>query len=273
MAKLAPEERWRRHIYERLIAFSQSGELDRLRKKGLAILGRKNRYTRKVWAKSPMEERLSRPGYKEWHGECVAVANKFGLAEWTVVSSCLISRYEPMKMPFPVERKWLRVSVVTENHDDLFLRWLSYEANRLGIHVIVRTGDIESRIVNYFPPEELLPLSKRPPWRTAFLLRVETPPDYPTEAARDIQKESQQRLQELLRRLGYRVPKRQRHSPLVSMAKKLRVSNKPLASGQAYEIMDDIYPGIDPNKEQNRRRLIASRRSKINKRLKAKDDY
>ena len=273
MAKLTPEERWRRHINERLIALRQSGELDRLRKKGLTILGRKKRYTPKVWAKSPMKERLSRPGFKEWHSECVAAANEFGLAEWTVVSSCLVSRYDPMKMPFPVEQKWLRVSVVTENQDELFLRWLSYEANRLGIQVIVRTGDIESRIVHPFPPEERLPSLKRPPWRTAFLLRVETPADYPTEAAQEIQKESQQRLKELLRRLGYRVPKRQRHSPLMSVAKKLKVSNKPLASGQVYEIMDDIYPDIDPNKEQHKRRLIASRRHKITKRLKTKDDY
>lgn len=266
MSKLSPEERWRRNTQERLIALQRSGELERLSKSGLKIIGRKKRYTSDAWAKSPMRERLSRPGFKEWYGDCRAVAKKYGLTDWTLEMLCLVSGYDPMKLPFPVAAVWPRITVVTDCQDELFGRWLSYEGRLLGLNVKQKFGDMENKIVNYFQPETKLDPSQKPPWRTAFVLRVETPPDYPPEAAQELQREAQQQIRELLRRLGYRIPRRLRPSALVNIADKLEVG-KPLKSGGAYEILDNLDPLGNVTNDKRGRRLVASERYKIKNRL------
>lgn len=93
MSRSAPEELWRRRTLDCYEAFRQSGELEKLRKEGLAACGRKKRFTSLEWAKSPMRERYSSSRYMEWYHKCETVAQKFGLASWAVVSACLISGY------------------------------------------------------------------------------------------------------------------------------------------------------------------------------------
>ena len=72
---------------------------------------------------------------------------------------------------------------------------------------------------------------------------------------------------ELLRRLGYSIPQRLRGSTLVAMAAKLRVADNKLAVGEAYNIIDDLYGENDITQDQKRRKLVASRRHKLRKRL------
>ncbi len=168
MVKISPEERWRRHILERLASLRQSGELNRLRKKGLAILGRKKRFTPEGWFKS-CNERVSRPEYVDWHDECETVGRRFGLAPWTVVCSCLVSKYDPRKQPFVVEAQWPKIRVVTENTNPLFLQWLSYEAHKLGLYTVGRQGSVETTVLNILPPCGVLPPSLKPPRDTAGL--------------------------------------------------------------------------------------------------------
>lgn len=270
MGKLAPEELWRKHTLERYEALRQSGKLKELREEGLAACGRKKRFTSLEWAKSPMRERYSSPSYMDWHHKCETVARKFGLAVWTVVSACLISGYQPDKARLVVESKWPQIRVVTESTDAQFLDRLAYEAQLRGLHVIAQQGSVETTqlflnpipIMNIEPPP--LP-SSVPAQASAFYMRVETPVGYPPQAARQLQKAASELGKDILVALGYSVPKRLRTSQLVAMADKLRVANT-LASGEAYEILDDIY-GEDLTDDKKRRKLVASRRHKIRKRL------
>jgi hypothetical protein len=103
MGKLTPEELWRKHNVEHLVAFKQSGEWKRLRREGLAACGRKKRFTVDEWWASSTRRFTSSPSYMEWQEKCEAVGEKFGLAVWTVVGVCLISGYNPEKEAFPVE--------------------------------------------------------------------------------------------------------------------------------------------------------------------------
>lgn len=265
--KISPEERWRAHALERFAAMKVSGELDRLRKKGLKIVGRKNKYTAKAWWGS-FDDRLSCPGYKEWQQECKAAGKRFGLAHWTIECSCLISKYDPAKASFPIESPWPQICIVTENTNPRFLRHLSYEAQKLGLRVIQRQGSVETTIINITPPPgELSPMDK-PPRENAFTLRKETPLPYPPEAAVELHKEGDKKCRELLKQLGYSIPQRLRSSPLISRADKLRLSKDRLDNREAYDIMDETHPNGDWRKEKRRRKEIASSRYKLKKRLK-----
>jgi len=256
MARVSPEDRWLRHTLERFAALRQSGELSRLRKEGLTILGRKKRFTPEEWFKS-FSERASCPEYRAWHTKCEVAGKRFGLAPWMVVCSCLVSRYDPGEQPFVVEAQWPRIRVVTENTNPLFLQWLSYEAHRLGLYVIQRQGSIEATILSITPPDSALPPSQKPPRDSAFIMRVETPPGYPPEAAQKLQKKGSRLAKELLRRLGY----------LIAIADKLRVSDSQLARGEAYNLIDVIYKTDDLSQDQKKRNIVASRRHKLKKRL------
>jgi hypothetical protein len=273
MGKLAPQELWRNNTIERFIAFKQSGELERLRKEGLAACGRKKRFTSLEWAKSPMRKRYLSSRYMEWYRKCEMVAQKFGLANWTVVCACLISDYQPDKEPFPIESKWPQIRVITESTDTQFLARLAYEAQLRGLHVILRQGSVEITylfmnpvpIMNIEPPP--LP-SSMPPLSNSFYMRIEAPVGYPPQAAKKLHKDASQLEKDILIALGYSIPKRLRTSPLVAMADNLRVAKGQLAPNEAYDIIDKIY-GTDDSMEndQKRRKLVASRRNKLRKRL------
>lgn len=270
MSKLAPDELWRRHTLERFEAFRQSGKLEKLQKEGLAACGRKKRFTGQEWATSPMCERYLSPRYMNWHHECEEVAQKYGLAVWTVVSACLVSGYQPDKSGLVVESEWPKIRVITESTDPQFLARLAYEAQIRGLYVISRQGSVETQqlflnpvpIMCIEPP--LMP-SSMPPQSSAFYMRVETPIGYPPEAARKLHKTASQLAKEILIALGYPIPQRLRTSKLVVMADKLRVANS-LSHGGAYDIVDDIY-GEDLTNDQKKRKLVASQRHRLRKRI------
>jgi len=270
MGKLPPDELWRKHVTNHFIALKQSGELERLREKGLAICGRKRRYSSKEWSLS-FSKRYSSKDYRGWVDECEAVGQRFGLAFWTVVCACLVSGYKPEKEPFPVEAQWPSVRIVTKSNDSDFLIRLAYEAQKLGLHVVQRQGSVENAhlfaspvpICQLEPPS--MP-SSLPPLADALYVRVETPIGYPPEAGCRLQKEAGRLGKEIAKRLGYPVQQRLRSSRLVSMASTLRIGET-LSRGEAYDIVDDVYEHEDLDDDQKRRKLVASRRHRLRKRL------
>jgi hypothetical protein len=267
MVKVPPEERWRSHILERFVALRHSGELDRLSKKGLTILGRKKRFTGKQWFKS-FSKRVSCPSYREWYDECEAVAARFGLAPGTVVCACLVSRYDPKKELSVIEGHWPKIRIITENTNSLFSQWLSYEAQRLGLYVVQRQGSVETTLLNIdSPPFSALSTSQKPPRDNAFYLRIETPPGYPPEAAQKLQKKADQLMKELLRRLGYPVPSRLRTSKLIDHADDLQLEKFPLSSRGLYEIVAEKWKKGSVSEDEERRKLMKSRRHKGRQRL------
>ena len=118
------------------------------------------------------------------------------------------------------------------------------------------------------PAEKLPPTtpSDRPPLHAAFYVSVETPPEYPPELARELQKRASQVERELLRRLGYPARQRLRTSPLVGLAKDLKVG-KSLASGGSYDIQDRLCAKDSLGQEQRSRKSINSMRHKLKNRL------
>jgi len=273
MSRTAPEERWRKHVYERFTALRQSGELEKLRAEGqdimkrLGILTRKRLLTTQEWWQT-FSQRASSPEYRAWHDKCRIVGERFGLAPWVVAMACLLRGYQPEKQPHVMEAEWPRIRVVSESTEPLFLQWLSYEAQRLGLYVIQRHGSVETTLLNLngAPSNQLSP-SQRPPRDRAFYMRVETPPGYPPEAASQLHKEAGRLAKELLRRLGYSIPQRLRTSRVATMADKLRVADEHLACGDVYRIMDKIYGDKDITRDRQRRSTIKTRRHRLKKRL------
>ena len=101
----------------------------------------------------------------------------------------------------------------------------------------------------------------------AFSIRVETPMGYPPEAASQLQKEANKLARQLAERMGFRLPKRLRTSKLVTMSEVLEAEKGPLPRGAIYDIIDNVYPDGDLSKDQRRRKLTASRRHRVRKRL------
>ena len=272
MSKLAPEELWRRYILERYEAFRQSGKLEELSKEGLEACGREARFTPLEWARSPMRERYSSTRYMEWYHKCENFAQKFGLAVWTVVCACLISGYEPGEAGLIVESEWPRIRVITESTDTQFIARLAYEAQLRGLHVIAREGSVETAqlllnpvpIMNIEPPP--MP-SSIPPQASAFHMRVETPVGYPPEAARSLQKAAIELGKEILRALGYSVPKRLRTSRLVSKAEDLRIAEKQLPKRGLYEIVAQTSDEGSAWEDEQRCKTVKTQRHRLRKRL------
>ena len=267
MAKLAPKDRWLRYLKERIKALELSGKIEPLRAKGLVILHRKKPYNSEEWWQS-VQQRAKSPEYLKWYEECEAVANEFGLAPWVVTMMCLLEGYHPEKNVgfIAMERDWPRIRVVTDSTNSSFLQTLSREALQLGLYVLHRLHGMETTLLNldsgtaFSVPGKL---SKR----DMFKIDVETPVGYPPEAASQLQKEASKLARELAIKMGFTVPKRLRPSKLVTMSEVLEVEKGPLPRGKIYDIVDKIYPDGDPSKDQQRRKLTASRRHKVRKRL------
>lgn len=271
MAKVAPRQRWERHIIERIKALRLSGELKPLRRKGLKVLGRKSLYTTDEW-RATFSERSHSKDYMAWYKECELLADEFALAPWTVVMLCMVKGYRPEKdvSMMAMEGNWPRIRVVTDSDVPAFLEKLSYEAQQLGLYVIHRQGSFETTLLNLEnvgPGELSKHFTNRNIGHNEFSMRVETPIGYPPEAAAQLQKEAARLGRELSRRLGFPTPKRLRSSKLVTMAEELKVADWPLPRGAAYDIVDRVYRNKDMSKDQQRRKLVASRRHKLHKRL------
>jgi len=265
MGKLAPAERWRRHVMERFVAFERSGELQRLRVEGLSILKRKRLYTGKEWWQT-FHRRASSARYQEWNKRCEIVGQRFGLAPWTVTLACLIKGYKPDQSPFPIESMQPRVTLVTGISDTQFIVRLAHEAQKRGLHLVQRFGAVEnahSVTMTEKPPP--LP-SSMPPQLDAFHIRVETPVGYPPEAAKQLQADAGSLARQILVSLGYRPYRRLRASSLVRMAKDLKVGER-LASGGSYDIIEDVYETQDLKLDQQRRKQVKSRRHRLGRRL------
>jgi hypothetical protein len=254
---------------ERFIALKQSAELKKLRAQGLAILGRTTLLTTEEWWQS-FGERADSEEYQRWHGECSATGERHGLAPWIVEMACLLEGYQPDRQPFVMETHWPCIRIVTESTDPLFLQWLAYEAHQLGLYIVQQRPDMTERMYIYpsslGPPGTPLPASSKPGIYNAFRIQVETPADYPPEAASDLHKEAQRLGSETLRRLGYEVPQRLRASPLMHMAEELRTGESQLHSGEIYDIVDELFDD-DLTDDQRRRNLVKSRRHRVRKRL------
>lgn len=267
MGKRLPQERWNQHISERFTALKVSGELEKLRAKGLAILGRKKLLSSKEWWES-FRDRTSSQKYLEWHNECKQIGDRFGLAPWTVELACLLKGFKPEESGLVMEAQWPRVRIVTENTDSLFLRWLSYEAQKLGLYVVQKVGSVETTLLylEATPPTQQL-TSQKPPRHVAFYIRCDIPIGYPPEARDLLNKQANQLYRELLTRLGYSIPKRLRNSSLVSMASDLRVAEAPLQKRGLYEIVAEMYEEGTIDQDKQRRKTIKTERHRVRKRL------
>jgi hypothetical protein len=273
MPKSAPKDRWSKHIQERIKALRLSGKIEPLRVKGLAALHRKELYTNKEWWQS-FSQRAESPDYRKWYEECGVLANEFGLAPWVVTMICLLEGYNPEEHVglMAMERDWPRTRVVTESTNPLFLRKLSYEAQQLGLYVVQRVSRTESTLINIDDftidmPSDARSVPDEFKGSDTFTIRLETPMGYPPEAAGQLQKKASKLARLLAEHIGYRVPKRLRSSKLVTMAEVLEVEKWPLPRGAAYEIVDKMYPDGDLSMDQHRRKLTASRRHRVRKRL------
>ncbi len=262
MAKLSPAARWNRHILEQIKALRFSGELRRLRPKGLASLGRKKMYTFQEWW-NDFGKRATSSIYLKWYQECSILAERFELAPWVVSTLCLLKGYKPENDIglMALEANWPRVRLVTDSTNEPFLKRLSHEAQKLGIYIIQRHGSIENPLLNLDPvvSDDCLNASyKKPGIGDKFFLRVETPVGYPPEAAAQLQREASQLAKELARQIGYRIPKRLRSSRLISMAEDLKITKRRLPRGGSYDIIDTIYHDGDLQEDQKKRKLVSS---------------
>ena len=273
MGKLAPEERWCRHIEERLTALIISPKFEELKKEGLRILGRRSPYSPEEWA-TTWRERADSSEYLGWHLRCLEVGRQLGLVHWVVEMACLIRDYDPHQFPFVVESDWAKVRVVTEYDDPVFISYLRHYAAALGLRVVVRRPSGEEMLVQpaaWLSTEEVLSPAHRPPRNNAFVMRVETPPLYPIEVGRELQAEALRLGRELLRQLGYQVPQRMRSSSWVTKAKELRVGKK-LPPRGVEETVAELYPQdqeADDTAEADRKRysVVTSARKRTSQRL------
>jgi hypothetical protein len=275
MGKRTPEQRWRDQVQERYIAFTVSGERERLRREGLDLLGRAELLTPEEWWQQ-LGEVYASVSYRAWWQQCQSVGERFGLAPWAVEMACLLQDYQPEQQPHVVAVRWLNVQVVTESTDQLFLDWLCYHAHALGLRVVRRRGEIESPLLHVpFPtaPNHWLTPSRRPPKHSAFSMRIEYPTGYPSEARQQADRQVAGLERELLRRLGYRVAQRTRKSRLVDKASDLKIGQAKITPVETYDIVDRAYSSTDDpddadlGHDQARRKQVGGRRHHLKQRL------
>jgi len=268
MAKSTPEERWKKYVYERIIALKLSGKINPLRIKGLAALHRVAPFTNEEWFKS-FDQRAKSPEYLKWHEECETVANEYDLAPWVVTMICLLEEYKPETdlNYMRIERDWPRIRIVTSSTNPIFLRRLSYEAGKLGVIVVHQLSGTETTLLNLENYNPMFDTTEKPDKKDMFTIDVKTPLGYPPEAASQLQKKASSLARELATRIGFKIPKRLRASSLVNMAEVLKADKGPLKTNQAYDIIDKTCPDEDLSKDQQNRKRIASQRHRVRKRL------
>lgn len=271
ITKLAPQERWTRDVLERCQAFGLSSELQRLRGRGLEILGRGKLVTQdEWWEEMNGQGRMGSTEYLAFQRECGKTGTDFGLAPRTVEWMCLLEGYDPEEAVNVVEAQWPKIQVVTQSSNENFLGWLLYQAWELGLEVVQKDGSLTTPMMCFpYPqrPEEPLAPSQRPPLANAFRAIMEIPPGYPPEAAAELARHAAQLERELARQLGYEMPYRMRSSPLMARAAELRVSED-LSSDEIYDIVEEIHGEGDLSEDQKQRNKTKSQRNRVSKRLK-----
>lgn len=131
---------------------------------------------------------------------------------------------------------------------------------RAGLKSAIISSDSES-------PDHPLQDADKPKRDEAFTIELRFPPNYPPEAAQNLSRKACEIGRELLRLLSYHVPQRSRSTKLLAKADILRVSRIPLCSGDIYNVIDEMWPDGDLERDQQRRKLVNSRRHRLRKHL------
>jgi len=272
MGKRTPRERWDKHVEERVIAFRNSNEFRRLRRRGLSVIGR-TRLLNVLEYWQGWSQWMSLSEFVKWREKTQAVGEIFGLAQWTVELLCLLKNYRPDQSSLVAEVIWPRIRVVTGVEDTLFQKWLCYHAWTLGLKVIFKKGPVETVLLWLdfaIQPQDELPVSSLPPQHTAFLMRVETPTLFPPEARTELENEAANLERKLLRDLGYiNVPRRLRSSPLVKKASQLRASTDRLPRRGLYKIAPETSGDDFATVEEDKQlvKTLKTQRHRVRKRL------
>ena len=90
------------------------------------------------------------------------------------------------------------------------------------------------------------------------------PPTYPPEAAVEFQRRALGDVKELLRNLGYRIPRRMRQSTASQHPSKLRLDKPKLAPREIGEIAEDVF-GEGAALDRGLRRHISNARYRLRK--------
>jgi hypothetical protein len=187
-------------------AFLKSPDLLRLRARGLEVLGQtrlfsQEEWNRFIWKPRSLEfERFVRE-------ECVPVAKRYDLYEFTVRRLALQGDYAPQLEPFAIGSDHpVVVLEVDRSVPPLFLEWLRFLSPRVGLRFI-EWGD--SLIAQLPLPDQYRPIAPltdktRPLVQEAFRVRIELTSRYPAELAAQIAFEVQNSAHELLRAPGLR---------------------------------------------------------------------
>ena len=280
--KITAQERWQRDIRQRFKLFSESGELDRLKRKGLGVIGRSKKMTsEELLAEATKGRRMRSPEYLAFRQECVTVGGRFGLNGAAIEMACLLLRYKPYRLPYIQEAQWPRLLVVTTINDEVFIRWLHHHAwGALAVWgkgpllepVVVKQEGFQRVpvVLPLAPPhaEEPTRPSTLPPVGCAFLVSLDIPLEYPPEAAADLGRASTQYGRELARRMGYDMPYRLRGSGLLRNAPKLRLDEEVLGPNEIGKMVDAIYGELDLDGDRKRQNLVKNQRHRAKKLLK-----
>ena len=284
MPKSTPQGRWDADIRERYEAFAHSSELRRLRKKGLAIFGRRRMFTSEEWWKESRGFTWTTDGFQDFDRECQRVGERFGLNRWTITMACLIKGYDHQRSVYPLESDWAKIRVVTESKDGEFIHWLVYLAKFVYLSghwttsklnfpqpQVVQEDGSQLTPVIFIPivsrPEKDLVPDRLPPRVSAFRIQAEFPPNYPPDAAAELGRRAMRFERELARRLGYKVPKRMRSSPLATKASSLLLKQQRLPRRGIYDLMDKTYGELEGSQERTLKNRIKSQRNRVQKRF------
>ena len=204
-----------------------------------------------------------------WNKECEKVAEHFGLAPWTVKIACLLRDYDPTRSPFPLGANWPSIRIITKHKEPIFLKQLFYHVRELGAPVYVQESGHKTApiFLDYEFVPSPLPNSHKPSIHDVFTVELEFPPIFPPEARQQIAKDTDDIKRELLKRLGYRVPKRLRTTTLISKASSLRLNKSRLAKRELYEIVAETSRYGTEEKDEQRGKTVKSRRHFLKKRL------
>jgi len=275
MDKKEPQDRWRDHVMERYLVFKLDGGWKQLRKEALQLLDRKTIYDLDEWWNS-FTIRVNTPGYIDWALKCEDHGKRFGLGRDVVIMQCLFKNFRPdiYQRYFKMEAHSLNLTIVTDSDNDEFIQRLCYEAQQMNVHVVRVDGSLQFPVVNMddqytdLPPADFsgVPDAK-------FIVRIEIPPGYPSGGVQELSKAAKRVELILSQKLGIPFKQRLRTSKLVKKAAHLRVGKKRLNRGEAYEIVDQIYPNQGKSYPEDRRRhkRVVTQRHQLRKRLKPLD--
>ena len=278
MARLPPEELWRRHILEGYYSFKVSADWRQLRREGMLILGRRALFTNEEWASSFHERAISQE-YRAWYHKCSVEGQRFGIAPDMVVWTCLLRNYRAENLVAP--SRFPSIRVITESADQQFVGWLTFQARKLGLYVVQRVGSVEVTQVLLNPvPMSLMPAPPRPsslpPLHSAFYIRLDFPVDYPSKAADHMRQKAGVLGKNLLGAVGYEGFQRVRPSSLLNQTGILDVQKRRLTRRKLFEIVAETAPEselegdidyISVENDRTRTMVLKSRKHQLRKRL------